>query len=239
MASIASQPNFQTVRLAAGRHEPSGTGVCVMELASMLAGERFSDHPRSVCPVLAGIFRAYNDWLDDKRRKDLYGYASRAAGTRGDHALELDRAEIAIAWGRQEYLRRSRGVLALRRMCRQPRLGDAPDEIGSYVVSSLGRRIQDDAHARLLSLLDRLVELSGSPDWEAVPALAPALAEAPGPELTHEYLLASTTTSEPATEPEQEQAPEPLPVIRRPPQANRRRAESAHPFAHLAASAAF
>jgi hypothetical protein len=27
----------------------------------MLAGERFSDHPQAVCPVLAGLLRSYND----------------------------------------------------------------------------------------------------------------------------------------------------------------------------------
>jgi hypothetical protein len=42
-----------------------------MELASMLAGERFSDRPRSVSRALAAFLRGYNDLLDDKRRQDL------------------------------------------------------------------------------------------------------------------------------------------------------------------------
>jgi hypothetical protein len=33
-----------------GQHANPERGVCVMELASMLAGEPFTDHPRSVCP---------------------------------------------------------------------------------------------------------------------------------------------------------------------------------------------
>ena len=61
-----STTTFQTVRLARGRHQSPDQGACVMELASMLAGERFSDQPRTVCPVIAGFLRAYNDILDDE-----------------------------------------------------------------------------------------------------------------------------------------------------------------------------
>jgi len=39
----------QTIRLSRGKHSSPEEGACVMELASMLAGEPFSDHPcRSV-----------------------------------------------------------------------------------------------------------------------------------------------------------------------------------------------
>ena len=34
-------PSHQTVRLARGKHSSPRDGVCVMELASMLAGEQF------------------------------------------------------------------------------------------------------------------------------------------------------------------------------------------------------
>jgi hypothetical protein len=52
-----------------------------MELASMLAGEPFSDHPQSVCPVIGTFLRTYNDAIDDEGRQDLYEYASLAVGT--------------------------------------------------------------------------------------------------------------------------------------------------------------
>ena len=35
----------QTVKLSRGKHDSPDEGACVMELASMLAGEDFSDHP--------------------------------------------------------------------------------------------------------------------------------------------------------------------------------------------------
>ena len=74
-------PNHQTVELTRGRHSSPEHGVCVMELASMLAGEPFSDHPRSVSPTIAAVLRGYNDMLDDDRRRDLYAYAAEVVGT--------------------------------------------------------------------------------------------------------------------------------------------------------------
>lgn len=78
----------QTVRLAKGRHRRASRRACVMELSSMLTGEPFSDHPGSVCPVLAAFLRAYNDQLSAPLRQGLYPWASAAAGTHtADRAL--------------------------------------------------------------------------------------------------------------------------------------------------------
>ena len=88
------EPTHQTVRLSAGKHPSPHSGACVMELSSMLAGEPFTDHPRSVCPVIATVLRAYNDALDDNRRQDLYRFASLSVGTRGDRELREARFEL-------------------------------------------------------------------------------------------------------------------------------------------------
>lgn len=61
-----------------------------MELASILADEPFSDHPASVCPVVAAFLRSYNDHVDDQRRRDLFPYAAAAVGTA--HGLACARA---------------------------------------------------------------------------------------------------------------------------------------------------
>jgi hypothetical protein len=50
--------SHQTVKLSRGRHVSPASGMCVMELASVLAGERFSDHPQAVCPVIGALMRA-------------------------------------------------------------------------------------------------------------------------------------------------------------------------------------
>jgi hypothetical protein len=93
--------NHQTVRLNRGSHRSPDQGTCVMELASMLAGERFSDKPRSVSPVIGSLLRAYNDCLDDDRRQDLYPYAARVVGTRAPRAVERSRARHCMQWVRQ------------------------------------------------------------------------------------------------------------------------------------------
>jgi hypothetical protein len=50
--------SHQTVRLRRGKHASPEKGVCVMELASMLAGEPFSDRPACACPLTAALLRA-------------------------------------------------------------------------------------------------------------------------------------------------------------------------------------
>jgi hypothetical protein len=57
----------------------------VMELASLLTGESFTDSPASVSPVIAGFLRGYNDRLDDRRRQELIPFAARAPKAR--HAV--------------------------------------------------------------------------------------------------------------------------------------------------------
>lgn len=90
--------SHQTVRLSRGRHASPRDGMCVMELASTLAGERFSDHPRSVSPVIAALLREYNDAVDDERRQALIPYAALAVGTRGCRTLERTRARRCVRW---------------------------------------------------------------------------------------------------------------------------------------------
>src|SRR4051794_33922400 len=88
--------SHQTVRLRRGKHASPEKGVCVMELASMLAGEPFSDRPQAVCPVIGAYLRSYNDVVDDERRQDLYRYASEAIGSAGAAALRRRRAERCL-----------------------------------------------------------------------------------------------------------------------------------------------
>jgi hypothetical protein len=61
MSDEFSAFNYKTVRLAKGKHRSAQHGVCVMELASMIAGGPFTDHPASVSPVIGAFLRVYND----------------------------------------------------------------------------------------------------------------------------------------------------------------------------------
>jgi hypothetical protein len=106
-----SPRSHQTVQLARGAHHSPEHGVCVMELASMLAGERFTDRPLSVCPLIAGYLRALNDTLGDAERRVLIPYASAAVGTATDAGTrqrrlewcrrELEAIDISRSWTRR------------------------------------------------------------------------------------------------------------------------------------------
>src|ERR1700710_1113313 len=93
-------PSFQTVRLAQGRHASPQQGVCTLELASMLAGERFSDQPRSACAAVAAFVRGYNDAIDDVRRQDLYAVAAQLVGSSGGEDLTHERMWRLLAFAR-------------------------------------------------------------------------------------------------------------------------------------------
>lgn len=57
--------------LSRGRHRNPRKGACFMELASYLAGERWSDHPACTHPLLAGLARLVNDHTTDEGRSRL------------------------------------------------------------------------------------------------------------------------------------------------------------------------
>jgi hypothetical protein len=148
-----------------GRHNSPDDGACVMELASMLAGEPFSDHPVSVCPVIGSCLRAYNDWIDDDRRQDLYRYASLVVGTRAPQEVQRARAERVTDWvgeaARRRYTRfvLVRGLFALM-------LWPQPDDLGSRMVQAVARR-RRGSHEEVLGLIDELVEIGSGPTRSA------------------------------------------------------------------------
>src|SRR3954454_16927018 len=94
-------PSHQTVRLARGRHVSRHAGVCVMELASMLAHEPFSDRARSISPTIGAFLRTYNDGVDDERRQDLYPVASAIVRTAARRATERSRVDRCLAFARE------------------------------------------------------------------------------------------------------------------------------------------
>jgi hypothetical protein len=93
-----SDSAFQTVRLRRGAHSAAERGACVVELASMLAGEPFSDRPRSVCPVIAGFLRAYNDLLPEEELEELYPYAALVVGSASSFSARCRRTVRLREW---------------------------------------------------------------------------------------------------------------------------------------------
>jgi hypothetical protein len=137
-----------------------------MELASILAGERFSDRPKSVCPLIGAILRSFNDHIGDERRQDLYRFAAQAVGTRGDFVLQHERAAVALDVARDARAEAPRG-----KRLPEPAIDAGPEQIAEYVVESMAvraysryrsRRWDDASHEKMISLLDRLIGMGGS-----------------------------------------------------------------------------
>ncbi|HEY4280967.1 MAG TPA: hypothetical protein VGM91_22325 [Conexibacter sp.] len=155
----AQQVNHQTIRLSKGKHAAPTEGACVMELASMLAGEPFSDRPATACPVVGGFLRAYNDRIDDERRQDLYRYASEVVGSRGSAEIERRRERRCLEWAeerKRERARPLRWVLRASPSVVDRRLG--LDAAGTYAARSI-RRHTDKSHAAALALIDELLSM--------------------------------------------------------------------------------
>ena len=153
-----SPVNYQTIKLSKGKHVSPEDGACVMELSSMLAGEPFTDHPASVCPVIGSFLRSYNDSLDDERRQSLYEFASKAVGSRRPEQIQQARADRLARWADEMYQAR-RAWVALGPLRALGRLRKPSVEaIGTYAVHAI-RKHDDQTHAAVLALLDELLAL--------------------------------------------------------------------------------
>jgi hypothetical protein len=88
------QPPDLLPMLSPGKHRNPRTGACFMELASLLAGERWSDHPACTHPLLAAVARHVNDHTSDAGRQRLTDLIPSVIGLTGE-ALHID-ARIAL-----------------------------------------------------------------------------------------------------------------------------------------------
>jgi len=89
----ASVPQLMPV-LSRGKHRNARKGACFMEMASVLAGERWSDHPRCTHPLLAELARLVNDLTSDESRNELAVLVPDVVGLTSDD-VQLD-ARIAL-----------------------------------------------------------------------------------------------------------------------------------------------
>lgn len=94
-ASGLSAPDFVPV-LSRGRHRSPRRGACFMEMASYLAGERWSDHPACTDALLAELARSVNDATSDAGRQRLAPLIPDVVGLRpADPAVRPALARLA------------------------------------------------------------------------------------------------------------------------------------------------
>lgn len=125
----------------------------------MLAGEPFSDHPVSVCPVIGSLLRAYNDSLDNERRQDLYAYASKVVGSRSTGKVQNTRAARVREWVedvKQRREARSRFPLGLRVMDRLLKIVFVENHAQPFHVLA---DTDAEMHAEVLALIDELLAI--------------------------------------------------------------------------------
>jgi hypothetical protein len=172
-------------------HPPNDRKACAMEAASWLAGEEWSDHPRSVHPVVAAIARGVNDRMSDAGRARLWPLVLRSLATArpDDHVL----AVRLVAWcaragtgGRRPDRELGEAIDAVERWCDCPcdahwlpaaRRARAVERAAEHCVRDVarrsGRRGRDDALLALWSgLLDewsRHAERLDAPDAGPAP----------------------------------------------------------------------
>jgi hypothetical protein len=72
--------------LSPGTHLSPDDGACLMELVSVLAGQRWSDQPSCTDPTLATVARVVNDDVSDTARQHLARTAVDLVGRRGQAA---------------------------------------------------------------------------------------------------------------------------------------------------------
>jgi hypothetical protein len=84
--------------LSRGKHRSPRQGACFMELASLLAGERWSDHPACTHPLLAALARDVNDFSSDAGRSRLARLIPSVIGLTGED-LRID-ARVALLCAR-------------------------------------------------------------------------------------------------------------------------------------------
>lgn len=78
--NVVNIPDYIPV-LSHGGHSNPKNGACVMEMVSFIAGEEWSDRPKTVDNTLAEIARRTNDFVSDDNRNVIADLIPRFIGT--------------------------------------------------------------------------------------------------------------------------------------------------------------
>ncbi len=133
--------------LSRGKHRNPRRGACFMEMASFLAGERWSDHPACTHPLLADLARLVNDSVTDRLRPRLIPLIPSVIGLTSDDV----HVDAAIA------LRSALAALPIAAAPRQNVLATAVIRC-EHVLAELDGRDRDSLSAQSRQVLDQVPE---------------------------------------------------------------------------------
>ena len=94
MTTAVRSLDLDDLTLQAGGHSSPEQGLCVMEAVAYMAGEKHSDMPQCVSPVLRAYGMRLNDSLPDDQRQALKQFVPALIGTAGD-GLDQARRDLA------------------------------------------------------------------------------------------------------------------------------------------------
>lgn len=133
--------------LGRGKHRSPRRGACFMEMASVLAGEPWSDEPACTHPLLAHLARMVNDYTSDAGRSRLVPHIPSVIGVRGEGlpwevSLTATVAVEAIPVVPERFQR----ILAVGLLrCEQLATSLGPDQVDG--VDDMVRALSDVPHA--------------------------------------------------------------------------------------------
>ena len=146
MTPTTTMPDSMPV-LSRGKHRNARRGACFMEMASFLAGERWSDHPACTHPLLAHLARLVNDSVNDRLRSRLIPLIPSVIGLTSDDV----HVDAAIA------LRAALTALPIAAACRQNVLATAVIAC-ERLVADLDGHDRDAVTERSRQVLDEVPE---------------------------------------------------------------------------------
>jgi hypothetical protein len=134
--------------LSEGNHRSPRKGACFMELASYLAGEKWSDHPRCTHRLLSQLSRDVNDNVSDPARQRLAPMIPDVIGLNGDDPrvdawIALDAALTALPVASAE----RQGVMALGAMRCEHYLNGREGRPAEHLSERTRRAFDDVPHA--------------------------------------------------------------------------------------------
>ncbi len=133
----------------------------MVELASVIAEEKFSDRPRCVCPVIGAFLRGWNDRASHAERQRLGPYAERIVGSRDTPQATRERRDLCLEWtgadlgdgGARRTMRRTAMRLRIAIFCGMSAGARLNEGAGDYAARVAAARADTDGAFELLESL--------------------------------------------------------------------------------------